>query len=141
MAEMEKATSRSATVNNHATFFAFYSVNADVWVLIINTIHTIANDVVIFSLNFIINFLMVIRVREDLTKMVVLNLVLYFLCQMSELLFELQLLFFYKKPEGSDIDYKLDYQHICLFKRLCNLLKDRTRFLYVLSYCMNIVLC
>ena len=132
-------------------------------------VHIVVNDLVIFLHNLIIDVLLVVQIRKDLSakkrvvlrlqqsspqtaakkiqdimgsyddtnRMVVLNLALFVLCRLPELAFESHLVLFKYKSESAT---GMTYENMCIEYKICYLMKDLTRFLYMFSYCANFLL-
>ena len=162
-AELKKDTKTLENAQNLNMFVSFYNVN-ETWVFIMNCIHVIANDIVLFIFYFLVDILLVVQVRKDLSKkkkiilketakhvkikklqdiqkthddtnkMVVFNLFLFFLCRLPEFFFHLQLVILRDTDSDSEA-----YSTICISNNLCGLMLDMTQFMYMFTYCMNIV--
>ena len=143
--------------------FSFYFMNRQ-WIVIMNTVHIIVTDFFIFFLNLIFDLCLVVHIRKELSKkkklilkssskkgqakklkeikkahddtnkMVILSLSLYILSRLPELIFEMHLFIRYEKTTI------YAYEYICLVDGFCYLIKDFTRFLYIITYCLNIIL-
>ena len=77
------------------------------------------------------------KAQEDTNKMILLSLVLFLLCRLPELSFELHFLFNLDLPNLGPI---FSYRVICLESGLCGIFKDTSQFLYIFTYCLNILL-
>ena len=147
---------------NVLKMFYMYS---ETWISIVNTIHYVVNDFVLFFFNLVIDLMLVTAIRknlapkkrsilksketkkknktkldeiqkshDDTNKMVILSLVLFVMCRLPELAFEVHLLFFIMDP------YPRRYSKYCITNNFCLFLKDITQFLYMFSYIMNVIL-
>ena len=149
----------------YPAIMVFY--NSQYWVAVVHEIHFFINDSVIFILNLIVDLLLVIQIRKDLAKkkkinlktlkaskskqshtrktlneikksyddtnkMVLLSLGLYVVCRLPELAFEIHLFLFKRSSRVGS------YSFLCLYG-LCVFQKDFSQFLYLFSYCLNII--
>ena len=161
-AEFGKSYNFTGGGYGYRLFASIYNTLTE-WIIVMSTVHIVLNNLVLFLLNFLIDVLLVVHVRKDLSKkkrsvvnesttkstkklddikkarldtnrMIVLSLLLFFITCAPEL--SLELYFVFAKFEA--IPYS--FTNICMADGLCKLMKSFCRFLYLLSYCVNVLL-
>ena len=142
----------------------FYNYT-DFWITVLRTAHYVINDFVFFLLNFVVDIVLVVSVRKDLaqkkkltkkmtkkskenykkideikkaqddtSKLIIFTFFLLVICRIPELAFELHFLFINLNES------MYSYNSLCLTTGLCSTLKDNAQFLYMFTYCLNILL-
>lgn len=153
---------------NKAFVKNFYNYT-DAWITIVRTVHYVINDFVLILFNFVIDLVLVVKIRKELSqkKQLTKKMVERFDSSKSTyrkkideikkahddtnrlIIWALCLFMVCRLPELvfelhflflKPSDDMFSYNSICLSDGLCSILKDTTQFLYMFSYCVNIFL-